>query len=267
MQLHFEQYGEGHPLIILHGLFGSLDNWRTLSKWFSRSFQVFALDQRNHGRSPHSNEFTYPAMVEDLLEFIEERNLPPTHILGHSMGGKTAMLFALTYPDMVNKLVIVDIAPKAYPRGHDDVFEGLFSLDLRTIHSRQEADAALAKTLPDSTLRQFLLKNLDRDEAGKFRWRLALKEIHTNYPEMLKALEWRQQQFSQPTLFISGSNSGYIKDTDAPIIKAMFPHAQVTTIANTGHWVHAAAPPEFVRLTLDFLTKETSERNPQSSTL
>ena len=258
MQLHYEQSGEGHPLLILHGLFGSLENWRTLSKIFSRSFQVFALDQRNHGRSPHSNEFSYPVMVEDLREFMEEQELPSAHLIGHSMGGKTAMLFAATYPDLVDKLVVVDIAPKAYARGHDDVFHTLLSLDLSTLRSRQEADVAMAKTMPDLALRQFLLKNLDREETGSFRWRIALHEIHANYPEMIKELGLGQHRFVQPALFIRGAKSDYIKDSDIPSLKSIFPQAQVTTIPNTGHWVHAEAPQEFARAVLDFLVEDNA---------
>ena len=169
------------------------------------------------------------------------------------MGGKTTMLFAITYPELVDKLIVVDIAPKAYARGHDDVFAAMFSLDLATIHSRQEADAAMAKKIPDLALRQFLLKNLDRDESGAFRWRIALEEIHTNYPEMLKGLDWNQRQFSQPTLFVRGANSEYIKDADLATIKSIFLNAQVATISNAGHWVHAEAPQAFARVTLDFL--------------
>lgn len=255
MPLHFEQYGAGRPLLILHGLFGSLENWRTLSKIFARSFQVFVPDQRNHGRSPHSTEFTYPAMMADLREFMEKQELSSAHLLGHSMGGKTAMLFALTYPDSVDKLIVVDIAPKAYARGHDDIFSALFSLDLSTIHSRQEADVALAKTIPNLALRQFLLKNLDRDEAGGFRWRSGLEEIHQNYPEMIKALDVNQWQFTQPTLFIRGAQSDYIRDTDLPAITAMFPQARLATIPQAGHWVHAEKPQEFARLVLDFLVE------------
>ncbi|MGE0682720.1 MAG: alpha/beta fold hydrolase [Candidatus Binatia bacterium] len=256
MQLHFEQSGQGHPLLILHGLFGSLENWRTLSKIFSRSFHVFALDQRNHGRSPHSVEFTYQAMADDLHEFMEEQELSSAYMLGHSMGGKTAMLFALTFPDLVDKLVVVDIAPKAYPRDHDDIFDALFSLDLTTIKTRQEADTALAKKIPDLALRQFLLKNLERTEADAFQWRIALNEIHQGYSEMIKAFAWNSQSFSQPTLFIRGAHSGYIKDSDKPAIKALFPHARTATIANAGHWVHAEAPQEFTRAVLDFLIEE-----------
>lgn len=255
MQLHFEQSGEGHPLIILHGLFGSLENWRTLSKIFARSFQVFAIDQRNHGRSPHSQEFTYPMMMEDLHEFMEEQELSSAHILGHSMGGKIAMLFALTYPDMVDKLIIVDIAPKVYARGHDEIFDALFSLDLPIIRSRQEADAVMAQKIPDLALRQFLLKNLDRDDSGAFRWRIGLNEIHHGYQEMIRGLEWNQQ-FTQPTLFIRGANSGYIKDGDIPTIKSAFPQARIVTIPNTGHWVHAEAPQEFAHAALDFLLED-----------
>jgi pimeloyl-ACP methyl ester carboxylesterase len=256
MQLHFEKYGKGHPLIILHGLFGSLDNWRTLSKVFSRSFQVFALDQRNHGRSPHSVEFTYPAMAEDLREFMEEQELPSAHLLGHSMGGKTAMVFALTYPELVDKLIVVDIAPKAYARGHDDIFDALFSLNVASSKSRQEADTALAKKIPDLTLRQFLLKNLERDDAGAFRWRIGLEEIYQGYPDLIKALDWSHQQFSQPTLFIKGANSDYIKESDTPTIKAMFPQARVVALPNAGHWAHAEKPQEFARIVLDFLIEE-----------
>ncbi len=252
MQLHYEPYGEGPPLVILHGLFGSLENWRTLSKFFSRSFHVFALDQRNHGRSPHSREFSYPVMVEDLQEFMVEQELSSAHLIGHSMGGKTAMLFAVTHPEMVEKLVIVDMAPKAYGRGHDDVFDAMFSLDLAAIHRRQDAEAGMAAKLPDLALRQFLLKNLDRDEAGAFRWRLALEEIHANYPALLQAIEWRQP-FAHPTLFIRGAQSDYIKDSDIPSLKLLFPQARVTTIPNAGHWVHAEKPQEFARIVLDFL--------------
>jgi esterase len=256
MQLHYEQYGEGHPLIILHGLFGSLENWRTLSKIFSRSFQVFALDQRNHGRSPHSSEFSYPAMVEDLREFMEEQELPSAHLIGHSMGGKTAMLFAVTYPDLVDKLLVVDIAPKAYARGHDEVFRAMFSLGLSTLRSRQEADAVMTETIPDLALRQFLLKNLEREDTGSFRWRIGLEEIHTNYAEMIRALDWNQRQFAQPTLFIRGANSDYIKDTDMVMITSIFPQAQFTNIPHAGHWVHAEKPQEFARIALNFLIED-----------
>src|SRR5262249_17135452 len=180
MPLHCESYGHGHPLIILHGLFGSLENWRTLSKAFSQSYHVFALDQRNHGHSPHSNVFDYHVMAEDLREFLQQQGLSSIHLLGHSMGGKPAIQFSLMYSETVDKLIVVDIAPKAYLPGHDDIFAALFSLDARNFRSRQEADTALAKHLPELALRQFLLKNLERTAAGGFRWRIDLEAIHTN---------------------------------------------------------------------------------------
>jgi esterase len=252
MPLHCESYGHGHPLIILHGLFGSLENWRTLSKTLSQSFSVFALDQRNHGRSPHSDVFNYPVMVEDLREFLQQHSLFSTHLLGHSMGGKTAMQFALAYPEMVDKLVVVDIAPKAYPPEHEDIFAALFSLNGQDFRSRQQADTALARKIPDLSLRQFLLKNLEREAAGGFRWRINLEALHQNYAQILKGVE-ETGQFHRPTLFIRGGNSGYLRQEDIPALKAIFPQAQLVTIPDTGHWVHAEAPQEFASIVLNFL--------------
>jgi esterase len=254
MELHYERSGQGHPLIILHGLFGSLENWRTLSKAFAQSFTVFVLDQRNHGRSPHSDDFNYQVMVEDVHEFMERHDLTSAYVLGHSMGGKVAMQFALSYPSLVDRLIVVDIAPKVYPPGHDDVFAGLYALNLAALRSRQEAEATLAPHLPDLALRQFLLKNLAREDSGAFIWRINLDGIHRNYHEMLKRFT-ASGEFPQPTLFIRGANSGYIRDTDLVTIRENFPAAQLTTISNTGHWVHAEAPQEFTRIVADFLTQ------------
>jgi esterase len=255
MHLHHETYGQGHPLIILHGLLGTQENWRTLSKAFGEQFQVFALDQRNHGRSPHSEVFTYEAMSEDLHDFMQEHQLTSAHVLGHSMGGKVAMRFAITYPDLVDSLVVVDIAPKVYPPGHDDVFAGLYALDLPTLRSRQDADAALAQHLPDLALGQFLLKNLERTESGAFRWRINLDGIRDNYHEMLKGFDLTGT-VPKPTLFIKGADSGYIKDDDIVAIRALFPRARLVTIPGTGHWVHAEAPREFARIVTEFLTSQ-----------
>lgn len=254
MHLYYETFGQGHPLIILHGLFGTQENWRTLSKIFGQHFRVFALDQRNHGRSPHSAIFTYEAMSEDLYEFMEEQALSSAYVLGHSMGGKVAMRFAVAYPKLVDKLVVVDIAPKVYPPGHDDVFAGLYALDLPTLRSRQDADAALAHHLPDLALRQFLLKNLERTESGAFRWRINLDGIRDNYAEMLKGFALTGT-YTKSTLFIKGADSGYIKEDDIVTIRALFPRAQLVTIPGTGHWVHAEAPREFARIVTEFLEK------------
>ena len=255
MHLYYEIFGQGHPFIILHGLFGTQENWRTLSKVFGQYFQVFALDQRNHGRSPHDEVFTYETMTEDIHEFMQEHALPSAHVLGHSMGGKVAMRFAVTYPTLVDKLVVVDIAPKVYPPGHDNVFAGLYALNLTTLRSRQEADIALAQHLPDLALRQFLLKNLERTESGTFRWRINLDGIRDNYHEMLTGFDLAKT-CTRPTLFIKGADSDYIKENDFVTIRKIFPHAQLITIPNTGHWVHAEAPQEFARLVFEFLTTQ-----------
>lgn len=192
-------------------------------------------------------------MTEDLYEFIQMHELASAHILGHSMGGKVAMRFAIMYPDLVDNLIVVDIAPKIYPPGHDDVFAGLYALDLRTLRSRQEADAVLARHLPELALRQFLLKNLEREESGTFRWRINLDGIRDNYHEMLKGLDLTGT-FTKRTLFIRGAESGYIKDNDFVAIREIFLHAQLVTIPGTGHWVHAEAPQEFARIVVEFLT-------------
>jgi pimeloyl-ACP methyl ester carboxylesterase len=252
MQLHYERYGEGHPLIILHGLFGSLENWRKLSKAFVQSFAVFAVDQRNHGRSPHSDIFNYQVVAGDLREFIQQHGLSSTHLLGHSMGGKTAMQFAVAYPDMVDKLIVVDIAPKVYPRDHDDIFDALYALDVQSLRTRQEADAALTQYLQDASLRQFLLKNLEKEASGSFQWRINLDVISDNYDEILKGLE-TSRPFEKPTLFIKGERSGYIQEEDMATIREIFPQAQLVSIPGAGHWVHVEAPQEFSRIVLNFL--------------
>jgi esterase len=253
MYLHYESYGDGKPLIILHGLFGSLDNWRTLSRIFARSFQVFALDQRNHGRSPHSDTFNYDVMAEDVRDFILQNGLQTVSLLGHSMGGKTAMQFAVHYPHLVDKLIVVDIAPRAYSPGHDDIFAALLALDPRTLRSRQEANVILAASLPDETLRQFLLKNLEREADGGFKWRIDLEGLRNNYEEILKEVK-TNSRFDKPTLFIKAGNSGYIQEEDVPDITALFPRAQIVTLPGVGHWLHAEAPQVFSTVVLDFLS-------------
>jgi esterase len=253
MTLHSQEYGSGQPLIILHGLFGSLDNWHTMSKIFGGSFRVFAVDQRNHGRSPHSDIFTYEALAEDLREFLDEHELKSAHVLGHSLGGKTAMQFALTFPDRLHRLIVVDMAPRAYPPVHDEIFDAMLPLDLRSYSSRQQVDEAMAKKIPDVATRQFLMKNLSRDESGRFRWKVNLEVIKNNYDEIARAIE-SDRTFTHPTLFVRGSRSGYVRDSDLPDIRKLFPQSEVADL-ETGHWVHAEAPEAFSRLVLEFLKK------------
>src|SRR5712692_8194130 len=205
MQLHYKKYGEGEShewpvLIILHGLFGSLANWNTISNRLAGRFTVYALDQRNHGLSPHSDQFDYPTLAADLREFMQQQGIPQANLLGHSMGGKTAMQFALSYPELTQKLVVVDIAPRTYPAHHDQIIAALESVDVSQVKSRQEADDRLAQMLPELGLRQFLLTNLIREADGRYRWRMNLAGIKKNYHYILAGVT--PGQFSKPALFI-----------------------------------------------------------------
>jgi pimeloyl-ACP methyl ester carboxylesterase len=254
MQLAYKDYGAGHPLIILHGLLGASGNWHTLSsKAFGAHFHVLAVDLRNHGRSPHSDVFDYPSMVTDLLEFMDEHGLSTARLMGHSMGGKAAMHFALAHPDRVDKLIVVDMAPRAYPPHHTTIFEALNSLDLSTFSSRSDIDEALATRITSYPIRQFLLKNLDYDrDAGRYFWKMNLGGIHRNYEHINSPLA-SDQTFGGPTLFIRGGTSDYIADSDFPAIHALFPLADLVTIDGAGHWVHAEKPEALAQAVLDFL--------------
>ncbi|MGH7845605.1 MAG: alpha/beta fold hydrolase [Candidatus Binatia bacterium] len=254
MQLHFEVEGAGQPLIILHGLLGSCQNWRTQKKLFSKSYQVFALDLRNHGRSPHSESFNLQVMAEDLRQFMEQHALSTAHLLGHSLGGKVAMQFAANQPERVGKLIFVDIAPKAYKGEHGAILEAMESLDLKVLRSRVEADAALAPKISEPSMRHFLLKNIARDEKGRLQWGIGLNAISKNYHETIKGVALTRP-LVKPTLFIKGENSQYIEEKDIPAVKRVFPRAEVVTIAGAGHWVHIDAPDKFHSVVLTFLSR------------
>lgn len=248
MQLNYKQFGQGHPIIILHGLFGSLDNWQTIARQLAQNYMVFVLDQRNHGYSPHVETFDYESMAEDLRLFMEDNWIYGATILGHSMGGKTAMQFALDNPDMVNRLVIVDIGPKAYRSGHQSIFEAMFSLDVTQLTNRKIAYAHFKKTIEKEGVRQFLLKNLTRNRAGSYAWKMNLPVIYQNYDKILAAIE-SDEVFDKPTLFIKGELSPYITEKDHSFIHTLFPNAEIKTVAGAGHWVHSEKP----RLFLDVL--------------
>jgi esterase len=253
MRIHFQSYGHGDPLIILHGLFGSLENWHSISQKLAPDFQVLPVDQRNHGRSPHVAEMSYQLMSEDLKEFVVEQKLGAVHLLGHSMGGKTAMLLALTYPESVQKLVVVDIAPRAYSERHREILSALSSLDLSSFKSRAEMESQLASSIPDLAVRRFLLKSVKRDEAGAFYWQMNLPAIEANYARLSEEIA-SQRPFEKPTLFIRGERSNYIRDEDLPAIKKLFPRVEHCKIAGAGHWVHAEAPEAFLRTVREFLS-------------
>lgn len=256
MKLFYRQTGEtGTPIVILHGIFGSSDNWLTISKAIAEhNHRVFLVDQRNHGRSPRSDVFDYDAMAADLQEFIADHQLVQPIVVGHSMGGKTVMQFAMDYPGQYSRLVVVDIAPKFYPIHHAELIRGLKAIDLLKIKSRNEADEILKQYEPILSVRQFLLKNLFRTEAGQFDWRLNLpvieQELHGIGGELRNI-----RIITEPTLFIRGAESPYIKDQDQAEIKRIFPNSTLETIEDAGHWVQAEKPAEFVDALMRFLNE------------
>ena len=252
-KLNYKEFGQGEPLIILHGLFGTSDNWQTIAKQFAKNYTVFALDQRNHGRSPHADKFDYKVMAEDLKDFMEQQWIYSARIIGHSMGGKTAMQFALDYPDMVEKLVIVDIANQDYKGGHEAIFKALFSLDLDKIESRKEADAILKNQIEDFGIRQFLLKNLSRNKNDSYEWKMNLPVIYKNYKTILDSVEGSEAVFEGDTLFIKGGLSSYINEENFKVTKTFFPNAKLKTIENVGHWVHAQDPKKLLEIVGRFL--------------
>ncbi|MFN8354838.1 MAG: alpha/beta fold hydrolase [Spirosomataceae bacterium] len=254
MQLYFKQVGEnGTPLVILHGVFGSSDNWLTIGKVLSENHRVFMLDQRNHGRSPRSEEFNLEVMAEDLKEFLEEHQLHDAVLIGHSMGGKVAMQFAMNYPTAFDKLIVVDIAPRFYPVHHSQILQGLSAIPLATLASRQEADDILADYESDPAVRQFLLKNLYRNtDLGHFDWRINLPVIQKHIAEVGSELANRKI-IHRPTLFIRGSESPYILSEDEKVIHQLFSDVAIVTIQGAGHWVQADRPNEFVASVLQFV--------------
>lgn len=253
MKLYYKQYGEeGPPLIILHGLLGAGGNWHTLSRdVFSEAYRVYAVDLRNHGRSPHSDVFDYPTMADDVQQLIEEEGLAPVHVLGHSMGGKVAMQLALRHADLVDRLIVADMAPKAYPPKHDEILEALRSLRLDQYESRKQIDRALSERIASRPIRQFLLKNLDYG-GEQYRWKMNLDVIYENYDEVSAAIE-SSSTFDKPTLFVRGEQSNYIEDEDRDELRRYFPKARLVTLSGAGHWLHADQPEAFGRTVMEFL--------------
>ncbi|GAB4248828.1 MAG: alpha/beta fold hydrolase [Vicingaceae bacterium] len=244
MKLNYKVFGEGQPLIILHGLFGSLDNWQTIAKHLSEHFKVYIVDQRNHGQSPHSDVFNYEVMAADLFEFITDHQLLHPIILGHSMGGKTTMQFAVNHPQIPKKIVVVDIAPKQYPVHHQQIIAGMEAIDFNHIHSRKEAEEILKKYIPENAVRQFILKNIYWKDKNRLAFRFNLEAIKNNIEKMGESLKINKP-FDKPALFIKGALSNYILKSDEPLIKEFFPKARFVSFKNVGHWVHAEVPEAF----------------------
>jgi esterase len=244
VKLYHRKLGDGDPVLILHGLFGFSDNWMTIARGLKDHWQIFLLDLRNHGRSPHSPVFDYAVMVEDVYEFLTDLNLKRVSLIGHSMGGIIAMNFALEYPHRVDKLAVIDIAPKEYPIRHQEIMDALNAIDLRQIKSRQEADEQLAGFIGHNRIRRFLLKNLYITVDGTYAWRLNLKDLSQNLSRIGQGSPFVRQvrPFANPSLFLRGGASDYLTAEDEPLIKRYFPASRIQTIPDTTHWLHAEKP-------------------------
>jgi esterase len=258
MQLDYDHYPasrgspSSEPLIVLHGLFGAAINWRLICQSLQAEREVYALDLRNHGRSPHAASMSFPQMAGDISEFMDARALPPCAILGHSLGGKVAMQAALTQPEQFTRLIVADIAPKRYPPRHDDIFAAVDAIDRTAIASRQQADELIRDILPDQATRLFLLTNLRRDDDGKFGWRVNMNAIRGNY-QIISGPPVADGRYDKPALFIKGERSPYIKDEDLSAIQDLFPRAELMTVGRAGHWVHTEQPEEFLKIVRKFL--------------
>ncbi|MBR8536515.1 alpha/beta fold hydrolase [Carboxylicivirga sediminis] len=266
MQLFHREFGNNGPiLIILHGLYGASDNWVSIARQLEKDYRIYLLDQRNHGHSPHSNSHNYECMADDLLEFFNDKGIEKAHLVGHSMGGKTAMRFALTHPERISKLVILDIAPKSYAsfsnyaqitNNHQLIIDSMLNVDFTQVSSRQDIDQQLSTSLPDKKLRQFLLKNVNRTKDDNYHWRL-------NLPVIKETLEQIMDGFSElnpdelnvniPSIFIRGEKSGYVMDEDTLVMRKFFKTAEVVSIPNAGHWLHAEQPELLIKTLAYFL--------------
>jgi pimeloyl-ACP methyl ester carboxylesterase len=254
MVLNYKTFGTGFPVIILHGLLGSLDNWQSIAKKLAEHYQVYIVDQRNHGKSPHSSDFSYPILSADLLQFMDEHGIQQAHLIGHSMGGKTVMQFAMQHPERISKLIIVDSSPTAFEDRHSAVFKALFAADVQHATDRREVEKTLRDKLDgDETTVQFLMKGLNRDDAGaNFEWKFNARALWDNYANIAGAIEYGEP-FTGPTLFVKGENSDYINPDNYVDMNELFPNNHVIEIKGAGHWVHADNPTDFTAEVLNFL--------------
>lgn len=253
MTLHSRIEGEGTPIIILHGFLGMSDNWKSIAAQFAaEGFQVHALDLRNHGKSFHSDEFNYEIMMEDVKKYIDMHQLSHSIVLGHSMGGKVAMLLATTYPNLVSKLIIADIGPKYYAPHHQTILAGLNAVDFSKNPSRSEVEQVLSNFVTDFGTRQFLLKNLYWKTPEQLAFRFNLQVFNDKIEIIGTALPF-EKKFDGPTLFLRGAKSNYILDADFETIYYHFPMASIVTIDNAGHWLHAENPKDFQLRVLQFI--------------
>jgi pimeloyl-ACP methyl ester carboxylesterase len=252
MKLFFNQMGSGHPIVILHGLFGSSDNWQTLGKQIAETHSVYLVDQRNHGRSPHSDAFNYDLLAQDLKETLDEEGLDKVTLVGHSMGGKAAMRFAQLFPSQIDKLVVVDMGVKRYQPHHQLILKALHAVDLDTLGSRNDAEEAMKPFISDFGVRQFLLKNLYRKEKNTFAWRINFPVLEEKMDEILAPLPPGRTECE--TLFVRGTKSDYIVPEDFMEIQEFFPFSKFAELP-VGHWVHAEDPDGFLKILMDFVTE------------
>jgi esterase len=244
--LNHKVYGaNGDSLFIVHGIFGMLDNWQYHAKLLSKSHQVVSIDARNHGKSFHTDSMSYDEMAEDIVRLADHLNISKFHLLGHSMGGKIAMRVAEKFPDRLQSLVVVDIAPKSYPAGHVPYFKAFLDLPLHRYHSRAEVDEAFAQYAPDKGVRQFLLKNLEINPAGGYRTKSNMRSIQKFYEEMIGDFDLSKDAYMGQVLFITGAKSAYVKEEDKFKIRSAFPKVSFEQVPRAGHWVHAENPQEF----------------------
>jgi pimeloyl-ACP methyl ester carboxylesterase len=266
MELNYKELGEGSPFIIMHGLYGSSDNWLNIGKELSKKYHVYLLDLRNHGNSPHSPNHNYQLMRDDLFNFMDQHQMKQAIIMGHSMGGKTAIYFSLKYPEKVKKLIVIDISPFSYKMidqhspqtiSHLNILNALYNLDTKQIKTIKEADEQLAESISFKRVRQFLLKNLKRDDEGKFYWLLNINTLRNDLPRTMEGIDneedLQNSEFNKPTLFIKGKNSDYIKESEKSKIQSFFPNLFFESVENAGHWVHAENKKEFMNRIHKFL--------------
>ena len=258
-KLNFKEMGAGAPVLIMHGLFGMLDNWQGVAKKLSENYLVYSVDLPNHGKSPRiEGLFNYKIMADIVADFITSEWLHGVHLIGHSMGGKLAMQLAFEYPELISTLTVIDIAPKKYVGEHYPIFDALLKLDLNLVKDRKEVESYLMAALKDNTTVQFLMKDLHRVtleeemiSGSKFEWKMNLPVLFKNYSSICDAVVG--DTFYKPTLFIRGENSNYILDEDLPMIKSLFPHATLETVSNAGHWVHADNQQGLLNVLVPFL--------------
>ncbi len=267
LNLFYRKFGEGPPLIIIHGLYGSSGNWISIGKALAEHFEVFIIDMRNHGNSPFSNEHSYALMKDDIFRFIKAQQIKKAIIIGHSMGGKAAMFFAADFPEKVQSLIIIDISPRSYkshyefdPQSidHKNIIAAMLSVNLSTIQHREDVDSILSHSIKPLRVRQFLLKNLYRNRDGSFKWKLNLEVLQKNLPDIMDGLD--PERFSHgngvtgfPVLFIRGEKSNYILQEDVDIIKTIFPMAEIVTIPDASHWLHADQPDLLIKTITYFI--------------